>query len=296
MSIDVKYAEALCFETENWVNIQHAIRGKEYFLKHRSNGEPIVVIPVKGKIKQHHYRVKNNTTSGGGTGGLESPEHYALKLEIANKGYLIHRGLKIQATKVDLERKIKGGIYFPDVIFYGSDGEILCLVEVVHTNPLTAQKKKDLLDAGYIIFIIKTKELNESNYDKREFKTKVGGDVQRTLKSEGAKEEASIAKEILGYNEFRNRNFDRTYSARIPERVNQERRRLRDCIDRERIAAIRIENEIERTKCELERTEVKIHKARERLLDITEEIALAEQIEGLEKAIQCLIVKNKTLF
>ena len=147
-----------------------------------------IYIAKKGELMRHHFALKNG--KGGVNGHFttnESLEHYNAKMMIAYNKYIKVDNVKIVAHKADTEVKIDSRII--DVVFYDSNNEILCLIEVVKTSDLTNEKKEELTNYNIIRYDINNGERIEFVPRREDINLKISFDERiRKIKEESQRE------------------------------------------------------------------------------------------------------------
>ena len=156
---ELKYEFA--FNSNNEIiEIKEAVKGTPYFLDRKHIFELIV---KAGSINVKHFSLKG----GGGTG--EIPEHYNLKMKIAKQGCFFYGGGKIEPYKIEVEYYIKEIDKRPDIVFFDENNDILCCIEVCHTNPKKDDDIKEFNKLNLIVYECYTdkKEVREISNTQR---------------------------------------------------------------------------------------------------------------------------------
>lgn len=104
-------------------HISKAIGGEKYYYDKNLNE---ILTPVKGGIKEWHYRRHNPQG--------ESIEHYNAKMKVLNDGFIIVNDFKIKPNLIITEFFIKEINKRPDLVFFDENKNIICVVEICHTN------------------------------------------------------------------------------------------------------------------------------------------------------------------
>ena len=147
---NVKYKYAID-EFGVYTHIKDVDKSKSYHLL--VYGNKIDMIPAMGEYNQWHFRTKNNQYAG------MSPEHWNLQAKlIAEKTfYCKELDIAIIANKAKHEYELSNG-RIVDVVYFDSNNDFLCGIEVVHTNDINREKQKDLYNSNYLIFKVYTND------------------------------------------------------------------------------------------------------------------------------------------
>ena len=153
---NVKYEYAID-EFGVYTHIKNVDKSKSYHLL--VYGDKIDMIPAMGEYNQWHFRTKNSKYAG------MSPEHWNLQAKlIAEKTfYCSQLDINVVAHKADREYELSNG-RIVDVVYFDSNNDFLCGIEVVHTNDINREKQQDLYNSNYLIFKVYTRAPGRITY------------------------------------------------------------------------------------------------------------------------------------
>lgn len=157
---ELKYEFA--FNSNNEIiEIKEAVKGTPYFLNRNKEFELLL---KAGEKNRKHFSLKI-----GVIGTPESPEHYNLKMKILKQGYFIYNGCEIRPKSIEAEYYIKEINKRPDIVFFDENNDILCCIEVCHTNPKKDYDIKEFNKLNLIVYECYTdkKEVREISNTQR---------------------------------------------------------------------------------------------------------------------------------
>ena len=179
-------------------------------------------ISRKGEVNRHHFALKNS--KGGYNGHFtsnESREHYNTKIHLEYIKEIEIDGIKIKACSSDSEVGLNGRII--DVVYYDSNGGVLCLIEVVKTSDLEDFKIKDLKNYNIIRYDI-NKGSERIEFIPREFRTKEIRERIRSGKEFVSKKNGEFTEAQISHqeSEYENRSIELKASDRERNNTNRE--------------------------------------------------------------------------